>query len=604
MKLNSLLTTVAAVMLASCTADIIDVPRDLTDENTDNGTAEVLIGLPAAITRTEVGDNGSARWSEGDTFALWAVQDGEEAQKPVVFALENKAFTMWHYSEDYSEAFFTTTMEALPQGTYTYYATSPLPQSCNGTTAVYTLPSEQSGSHILRNDIMAATPLTAEALAQGRNRFDLQFKHLMHAVKFTIPQNGNLLERELTAITLTFPTDVAGTVSIDITNPDAKPVLTNGSNTVTVRFDEPKKAGDSFWLNIFPTEIKGDITYMAEAGEYKSVENSFAMSKLCEAGHITPISLKIPRLDATTRIRFRIGDNFLGEQISSFKVVDANGKEHFKFDYRSDNVYEYVYQGEMSGSPEYSGKTLTAVFDSPHATVQQQFAMPDIAPYTETDIAPLRVPYVLEEDFSQAKGSEHNGTYTASANNESTLTGYLLNDVMTTAGWNAARYMLSAGQCIRLNVRYQSGAWVVARYCGRLDTPALTCLKGSNVKLKVEFDAAAYTPAGYNINDTSNSVTYLQCGVHTDSVSSKTDGVSQDNISKNCTVAYTSPYFANTCDENSFGETFNSYSFTVDGCSNASRIVWWPSTTQSNRAIAANCCYFVYIDNIKISIAQ
>ena len=46
------------------------------------------------------------------------------------------------------------------------------------------------------------------------------------------------------------------------------------------------------------------------------------------------------------------------------------------------------------------------------------------------------------------------------------------------------------------------------------------------------------------------------------------------------------------------------YSFTATGCGPSSRIAWFPATTRDTRHIAANCCYFIYIDNIRISIAS
>lgn len=596
MKLKSLLTTAATVLLAACNGYEADMQHENADGDRDNRLTEVLIGIPAAITRTAVEDNGSARWTEGDTFALWAAKsDGQGAGRPL-FALENQAFAMWHYNADYSQAFFTSTMQPLPDGTYDYYAVSPLPQRCDGTTAVYTLPQQQNGASTLKDDIMVAEPATAGALAEGRNRIDLAFRHMMHVIKVTIPQDGNLLQRDLTGIEITFPTAVVGTVSVDITDPEAQPVLTDGSNTVTVLFDEPKRAGDTFWLTIFPAKIEGEVSYRALAGGFKSKSNSFGMNKQCKAGHITPVSLKIPRLDATTRIVFSIGDNFLGEEIDSFKVVDESGKQYFSFNRNADNIYEYVTEDEMNAAPEYSGKVLTVEFDSPHAIVRQQFVMPEVTPYTETVVAPLRVPYILEEDFSQAASGENRDEYVSSDQN---VTGQLLDNYMPTNGWSAARYKISGGNAIRINYRFESVSSLInGRYGGRLDTPALTALK-PGAKIKVQFDAGAYVASNTYDEDLTTPKAYLQCTVHTGSGAQ--NGSTSTSISNS---VYTSPYFANEYTDDSFDSTFPTYEFTVDNCSSGSRIAWWPRSTRTSGSGIGNSIFYIYIDNIKISIAR
>lgn len=595
MKLKSLLTTATLSMLAACSNGDADM-QQRPDEGRDNRQTEVLIGLPAEITRTEVGDDGSARWSDGDTFALWAAENGGEEDAQPATALENQIFTLWHYNADYNQAFFTTTMTAMNEGLYDYYAVSPAPQTAEGTKVSFTLPQEQDGRSTLTADIMTAGPVTAGALCEGRNTLGLEFRHMMHAMKITIPEGGNLMRRSITALNVTFPTEVAGTVTFDVTNPQAGPVLTEGSKTVTVRFDEPKQSGDSFWITIFPARLEGEVSYVAEAGDYKSKSNSFRIERECKAGHVTPVSLMIPRMDATTRIVFSVGENFLGEEIDSFTVADEEGKQHFRFDYDESNRYEYVSE-EIEEEPEYSGKVLTVEFDSQHAKVQQKIQMPQVKPYTETVVTPLRVPYILEEDFSQAASGENRDEYATSDQN---VTGQSLDNLMPAAGWSAARYKISGGNAIRINYRFESVSSLInGRYGGRLDTPALTALK-PGAKIKVQFDAGAYVASNSYDEDKTTPKTYLQCTVHTNS--GVQNGSTSTSISN---TVYTSPdYFANDYTDDSFDSDFPTYEFTVDNCSPASRIAWWPRSTRTSGSGIGNSIFYVYIDNIKISIAQ
>ncbi|MBR2442996.1 MAG: hypothetical protein IKB19_01650, partial [Rikenellaceae bacterium] len=236
----------------------------------------------------------------------------------------------------------------------------------------------------------------------------------------------------------------------------------------------------------------------------------------------------------------------------------------------------------------------------------QQFAMPStITKYEVNNIATVDVPYLLFEDFSQSKTSVHDDNYNGSGDSDRNLTGYSLNNYMTILGWNAARYNLNAGNGIRINVRYQSGGWVPERASGRLDTPALSALKpGATVKLNVSFDTAFYIPSGYNYDDSSsNDKAYFILGTHT-SQSASIDSVLQGDIDGTCTVIHTSNTFASTLSSNSFGAQMPTRSVTIPAATASTRIVWFACTHRNDSHIAANCCYYMYIDNIKVSIAQ
>ena len=139
---------------------------------------------------TELGDDGiSVRWSTGDKIALWAFNAEGEA------TLSGSEFALWHYNQEYGDAKFTAQIEPMAEGTYDYYALSPVPASVSGTTASYVIASEQNGRFDGRHDVMVATPVQgAGALQEGDNseQVNFRFKHKVHVLKIDIASNARL----------------------------------------------------------------------------------------------------------------------------------------------------------------------------------------------------------------------------------------------------------------------------------------------------------------------------------------------------------------------------------------------------------------------------
>ncbi|MBQ5836958.1 MAG: hypothetical protein IIW38_05115, partial [Alistipes sp.] len=62
-------------------------------------------------------------------------------------------------------------------------------------------------------------------------------------------------------------------------------------------------------------------------------------------------------------------------------------------------------------------------------------------------------------------------------------------------------------------------------------------------------------------------------------------------------------YITQTCGDNSFGASLPTYTFTTAGCTSATRFGWAPCCVQQNWG-SGNAHYYLYIDNIRVSIAQ
>ena len=288
--------------------------------------------------------------------------------------------------------------------------------------------------------------------------------------------------------------------------------------------------------------------------------------------------------------------------------ISKDGQELFTYSNSSGVYHNINYLKEYNGESEKAsyealvnaiaeGKAVLN-FETEHASVDIPMTtdmMSRSGNSAELDLGD--VPYLLFEDFSDAMDSAHDDDYTASAKTDTNLGGYLLNDYMSLDGWNASRYRIYEGDNIRINVRYQSGAWVVGRYCGRLDTPALKYLKSNtSTTIVFEFKYSFDVPSGYNVDDSKEKKAKYRIGTHTESEGSAIDGVTSGNISDKATIHYTSAGHAD-----GDGGTV-SYEMNVNGPS--TRIVIFADTDQNSKKIGANSVYYLNIDNIKVYIKQ
>ena len=565
--------------------------------------SELSIGLPIGISRTAVDAEGRASWTEGDTFALWA----ENATGGFIY--DAVPFQMMYYWHSLQSAVFTSNANALAEGTYTYYAVSPKPQTFSNPKASFTLPIEQWGGVFNgAYDIMVASPIEAEALSPDKvNSLALDFQHKMHTLKINIAKND--LGIDIRELRFTFPTNVTGQVTVDVANADAAATLTNGSSQLIVKSEEGFSAGDTVWGVIFPQNISGSVKVMAVGTDGRlSVEKSINLSKECLASHITPLSLSVPSGRST--LRFSIGTNNLGEEIEKLTIIDHNGTS-VTLNGSANNTYDYsVDSSSATVFDHYEGKTFTARFESANAIVNTTFVMPSNLSNGVNVIPALTVPYLFFEDFTSIHTNFDKDD--AKAANIMSADGMLLNNYMSVPGWNGAHIKGVAGRCVRVNVRHQS-TMGTTRSNGRLDTPTMSNLKsGANVKLKVTFDMGAYVNSNYS----SDNEIFCIAGIHNSSMGSALNGVvsttffsaagdDKDRVkSVFSSVSYTSEYLAAGYNADSFGSTFPTHSFTQSGCTSSTRICWVPCCRQSHWTTSLNAHYYLYIDNIKVSIAQ
>lgn len=642
-----ILHILTALMLISC------IREDVNDVNIENHTGPVTVGFVAGgaqKTRTTIDDNGiSTSWSPEDKVALWALN--EESQS---YSLSNQEFKMY-FRHPESRGYFTSTLSAaMANGSYTYYATYPTPTSVNGTTATFNLPDVQDGQMGGGVAIMIAEPQAGKAALSALtntnasdeifdNGLHLNMHHKMHALRMFIPhiptkEYYGFGNEKVVRIDLALPWNIAGTISTDISDEEAAPVLTgNGSQYMSLFLKNPigattadgnTYAYDYAYASIIPAPAGNTNIYNGELvaevfTSTKAAKTTISLANLSSthtfaAGHITPVVLNCSKVVDRHAIRLTWMGNNLGEDINTIYFYDATGAEVYRINdvasFVSTGIHDVDYtfvENKSEILSSLAGQTLTVKYESDNAIVSNTITMPaTLATEVKCHEVGITVPYLFFEDFTSIHTNfEFDDKRVASL---MSADGHLLNNYMSVSGWNGAHIKGVAGQSVRVNVRHQSTLGVT-RSNGRLDTPAISTLKsGAKVKLKVTFDMGAYVDSGY---DSGNDV-FLVAGTHTSSESSALDGVTDtkafSSVDDDATrvvgvfnnVALKTGNIPNNFTNDSFNSEFPTYSFTVDGCGATTRLCWVPCCSQGTFLTPNNAHYYLYFDNIKVQIVR
>ena len=594
------LLTVAALGFVACADEANNNPVKPSVD-----AEEVSIAMPLDATRTAIeADGATTRWAEGDKLAVWAM-DAEGG-----YAFENAQFTLRYFSPEYDKAYFTSNIAPMAEGDYTYYLSYPKPVSTSGTTATYTLSAAQSGKYDGIHDIMIAEPVVNEALTVGRRvEFNTIMRHQMHALKITIPEKASNFADRVYSLEITFPNAVVGDVTLDVTNPNAEPVYSNTSNTITVKSDEGFAVGSDIWVFVLPGTVSGDVSYKLKGLAQRSEVATYPLEREFERGHVTPIRMAMPPYEKYTALHFSIGANYLGEDFNTFTLYDNNGNEVGVFNRNAENRYTVEYNGEFDAA-NFSNTNWTLVFDSENAIVENSVNLGTIKPYFEQNITPVDVPYLMFEDFEDVSEQESYGNNTYSSS-EREQPGVALSGSLS--GWNAARFWIKPGAA-RINSRYQSVKIIMAfasYHYGRLDTPPIgngtRGLKaGANVNVKVAFDAALYRHTSSSLSLSEGGINIATHTNHSNPIDGIPTGSTGISSSYDTTLAdFGTTFFyqslANNAGDNAFGQSFPTYSTEIPAGADT-RIVFYPSLTTASGT--GNSEVMVYIDNIRLSIVK
>lgn len=571
------LVLICSIALTACNKHEVESLQNSTNK------IEVSIAQSATInSRTTITDNGgSAVWTAGDKIALWA-KDTEGH-----FTLEAETFSLYRFLQSFSRAVFSAYIDPMEEDEYTYYATHPTPTSHNGTSATFSIPSEQNGSAFVGSyDIMVADPIVAGALEGNQiENINFRFAHKMHALKIKIPAGCNLMEMPITRLEFTFPNNVVGDVTVDITDPAAPATLTNGSRKLNINIADGAEEGETIWAMIYPGDITGDITYTAYSGQFKSFEHTISMAKTAEAAHVTPMSIIIPDIYRLTTISFYIESNLLGESIDKVTILDQNGTSVVTSTTYNDTngMFEVSTLGSFDDAP-YSNKTFTACFESQHAKVYSKFSTSKITPYAQTFV-PLNVPYLFFEDFSSVPNISSHDQYGKNDTDAGSK-----DAVSFCNGWTGGRMGASAGKAVRLAARRET----TARYPSRIDSAPLSGIT-KPTKIKVFFN--------YGMNRSEGGIYITPPGLgmtcYFGYVTSTTAYKSGDETGTFAGGDHTFSLNAASATYDIISESKTLY---LDNCTSSTRLTW--RANADSKSDLSNGTYYLYLDNVIVQIAQ
>ncbi|MEG1841391.1 MAG: fimbrillin family protein [Alistipes sp.] len=493
MTLRPILFALLLLGATSCTEEF-----GVDDQPTPTGTMEVVIGGTQASTRTSLDDDGKTIcWSNSDKIAVWA-----KSGSNYLFAAQ--PFALYTFNSISSSANFSATITPMPQGTYIYYAVYPQPTTVNGTTITCTVPDTQNGAYSGTQDVLVAT-LTGAALdKRPREELMLNFRHLLHMIRIDIPAGRNLSGEPVKRLEITFPTEVTGSASFDVTAPEQTLIFTGGSRTLTLDFAGAgltDTQGLCAYAFVRPGTVNGQVSFRAyNAKGIQSKLIATTLNKTMAAGRVTPIALTIPTQREMTLLDFTVATNNLGEELTDIALTapdgirfvtpfSATGVATTTATRDANNRFTARLYTDEHPAATIAGKTLGISYESTNALLSNRaIKLPTNLTITQGRATiPMDVPYLFEEDFSGVTGefgsNDNKGLYDYDAD-------YIADQGIP--GWTISRARVNKyALCLRHYV-----AWS-ADYFARINSAPLNSIKENHeVKIKVEFNAASSSSKG------------------------------------------------------------------------------------------------------------
>lgn len=547
-------------------------------------------------------------WSEADRISLYWKPSGSGES---LFSAVLSPFRIYH-----DEAVFTANVNDMGEGTFRYYAVSPLPSSVEGTVASFPLSPVQSGNYSAGRlsdelpertqpvyDIMVADPQDAPSLTRADGNLSVSMKHKCHVMRIQVPEGRNVWGADIRRLRIEFPVPVAGTLKVDMENPASEPVLADGVNTVDLYLGEsfgesPEDSADGkyVWAFLAPVQVTGDVVFTAyDVNGYQSASVTVSMDKKMEAGRITPVSMTIPEELPVSWIDFSITGNNLGEEVHTMTVKAPegarfrNGKDSTVFRIDGSSHYRLGYYAAYDGIDNLSvlqSGDFTVKYESENAIVSHKVPVGTLDA-GEVAARQVQVPYLFFEDFSGAASRDGRNTTE-------------LLDAVGLQGWSGSNYSVSGGEAIRIHMYAGTinglGSGDIRR--GRMDTPPLSGIKsGHSVDIDVSFDTG-----GTMVNGTFSSLKmYSNFTFGTDS---RTGAIPYEND-----LEYVLPGASDVDPgaDGSYASVPYHADYVVSGVQGSDRLSWrsWYRLEGSPgwSVITAKTVY-VYLDNIKVSIKK
>lgn len=585
---------VLALILSACGAEDFQVPH--------TGPHEVgFYAGGSTQTRTEMLPNGlSAVWSAGDELAVWARNSAGD------FALSSQIFKT--YGIDGRSGFFTSTLsQAMPDDIYTYYCTYPVPESVDGTNVTFNIPAVQDGKVTGGADIMIATPfqhgeLTPVPDPEDHSGMSMQMNRMMHQFRFFVPQDDTWLGgEEIEKLEIGFPKDVVGKVSYDYTDPSLSSTLSGSSGSVILKLSDPIAATyqdqyDYACMAINPTSFSKGESMTLRA--YTATRILFfapvdLQARTFEAGHSTPVKLKVNDAIEYGRVFFTVSANNLGESANSITLTAPDGcvwgntgSDVYTYSpgygITSGDTFEIMFE-DIDEYREFSNRDIIVTYDTEHVTTSQTIRMPDMSSGHIAEIS-AAMPYLLYEDFSGVGSFSSNDAYgTSSAGSKNAYS--FLN------GWTGGRIGAEAGKCIRIACRRETSS----DYDARVDSAPIIQLKKS-AKVSVTFD--------YGMNNQYGGISLITnpdvgqtffVGYVTSTEGYKSNSTTGQFESGNSLYVFEKT--------GSYDSTPNTGTYILNDVPTGTVRITWRTEVQHQAGMNNTTCW-LYIDNVKVQIAK
>lgn len=598
--------SVAAILLLtaqSCTQSIPEPGR--------SGRTTVGFTLGNQETRTAFdADHGTFAWSEGDHLSLWARSSAG------TWTLSNQDFALQATGHG-NVGYFTSELDnAMPQDSYTYYLTYPVPASVNGTKASFTIPAQQDGKAADGIDITLGGPLQGGALqavdeespiswiGSESELMNVRMRHLLHFLRFYIPQGCNTLGEPIEKIEFTMPQAVAGSVTVDVT--DGSAVFSAGTDgdagnagrTVTMvladLMDESVNSRyDYAAAGIYPPAsayAEGDVMEVTLYSQSKiaHVDPIRLSGRNFAAGHVTSVPLRPGSVSEFYSASFTLASNNLGENVQTLTLTLPEGTS---WPGTSSNVYTHTggfsvgesFRISTSEKDEFkalSGKSVVVTYESENAIVYETVELGDLSSVSRMEKA-LNCPYLFFEDFSGISSFSSSDKHSASNTGDK-------DPVIFGNGWSIARAGGEAGKSVRMAAHRE---WF-ATYDSRCDSPMLSAIKdGKTIEVEVRFNySMGREEGGLGANPK------LGATVHVGSTTTS-GGIK----SASTTGTFVESFNVNE-DTGSYDNVDNEHVSVIPDMTNGKRISW--REVADGTAGTSNGTYWLYLDNIRVSIKR
>ena len=475
--------------MSACTSSI-QKPAD--------GPVRVAFALSDEDTKTVLeSESGFFSWETDDRIAVWAYDASGSS------VLESQPFTLLARGNSNRRAYFTSVLpSAMTEGDYSYYLAYPYPESVSGTTAVFTLPSVQDGkasggTGICVSDRVAAgalQPFDETAPVDRTLSFNAGLRHILHYLRFYVPEGCNILGEPIKSIEFTMPQPTAGEVHVNVLDRSAS--LSGGGNKIKLNLEELLAENEFAAAGIFPpqsTYAEGDYMNIRVFSEnaYSDLEPINLAGRNFQAGHITSVPMRITSIGQIYNIYFSFVSNNLGEEVQKITVSlpspitsDGVSRRDFVFSHEDGSAISLgetfrISTIEAAEFAALSSLSASVTYESENAIVSESLSFPAFVQSDTSCSLSLNCPYLFFEDFSTLEAFSSNDAY------ESGFSTGSKSGLSFANGWTAARAGGQAGTAIRLAARRETSA----RYPARCDSPQLTGIKkGHNVSLKLSFD--------------------------------------------------------------------------------------------------------------------